>query len=44
MPVHERKFFLNELIEENNERQKMEKREMSKSKSSGGKSSWRPKK
>lgn len=44
MPVHERKFFINELIEENSERQKMEKREMSKSKSSGKSSSWRPRK
>ena len=44
MPVHERKFFINELIEENDERQRMEKREMSKSKSSSGKSAWMPKK
>lgn len=44
MPVHERKFFINHLIEENEERQRLEKRELSKSQSKSGKTAWMPKK
>ncbi|MEK6883373.1 MAG: hypothetical protein AABY22_27340 [Nanoarchaeota archaeon] len=42
LPVHERKFFINHLIQENEERQKIEKRELTKSKSNSGK--WMPRK
>ncbi|PCI28118.1 hypothetical protein COB55_04380 [Candidatus Wolfebacteria bacterium] len=34
MPVHERRFFINEMLEQNDERIKYEKQQMNQSKSS----------
>lgn len=40
MPVHERKFFINHLIEENDEIKKQEEKAMNRSKSSSS-PNWR---